>query len=174
MQVKRDDEVMGEKERVEDEINGVEMLMKYFSSWYNLKKAIAWILRIKRYLLQKIRGKDTVIRKDHKSQESGIQPLTVSDMKEAEGVAIEFAQRRAFPKEIAILKGKTCNPGNRRGQDDVKLKKTSSISKLHPFVRDGLLRVGGRLARAAMPDENFPVILPKESCITDLVIPYCL
>ena len=171
MQVKRDDEMKVEKERVEDEMNGVEMLMKYFSSWYKLKRAIAWILRIKKYLLQKIRSKDTVNRKDPGSQESGIQSLTVSDMKEAERAAIEFAQRRAFPKEIAILKGKTCNPGNRRGQDDVKLKKTSSISKLHPFVKDGLLRVGGRLARAAMPeDEKFPVILPKESCITDLVM----
>ncbi|XP_072030453.1 uncharacterized protein [Amphiura filiformis] len=97
--------------------------------------------------------------------------VKVSDMQGAEKAAIGIAQRKAFPQEIAILKSKTSSPGSRRGKGGVKLKKISSISKLNPFVKDGLLRVGGRLARAAMPeDEKFPVILPKESCITDLVM----
>ena len=62
-------------------------------------------------------------------------PTQVSDIKEAERAVIEFAQR-TFPKAIAIFKEKTCNPGNRRGQDDIK----------------------------------YPVILPKEGRIIDLVI----
>ncbi|XP_072046826.1 uncharacterized protein [Amphiura filiformis] len=185
--VKDDDEVKGKKvkDRVEDEMNGVEMLMKHFSSWYRLKKAIAWILKVKKQLIQRSRErkKAHLSTKDsnasqpsdkdqeQKTQKGCIQPLTVSDMQDAEKAAIGIAQRKAFPQEIAILKSKTSSPGSRRGKDGVKLKKISSISKLNPFVKDGLLRVGGRLARAAMPeDEKFPVILPKESCITDLVM----
>ena len=130
-QVKKGDEVKAEKE---DEMNEVE----HFSSWYKLKKAIAWILRIKKHLIQKSRErkqvskssthsgdsqqanqdrrKDTVNRKlpnMPKTQESGIHPHTVSDMKEAERAAIEFAQRRAFPKEITILKRKLGSLGNK-------------------------------------------------------------
>ncbi|XP_072021571.1 uncharacterized protein [Amphiura filiformis] len=170
--VKDDDEVKSKKvkDRVEDEMNGVEMLMKHFSSWHRLKKAIAWILKVKKQLIQRSRErkKAHLSTKDsnasqpsdkdqeQKTQKGCIQPLTVSDMQDAEKAAIGIAQRKAFPQEIAILESKTSSPGSRRGKDGVKLKKISSISKLNPFVKDGLLRVGGRLARAAMPeDEKF-------------------
>ena len=52
------------------------------------------------------------------------------------------------------------------------LKKTSCFYKLDPFVHgDGLLRTGGRIRRAAIPPEvKHPLILPKNSHVTDLIV----
>ena len=51
-------------------------------------------------------------------------------------------------------------------------KKSSSLHQLDPFVdSDGILRVGGRLRRASLTDSNkFPVILPRKSHISNLII----
>ena len=52
------------------------------------------------------------------------------------------------------------------------LKKTSCIYKLDPFVdKDGLLRIGGRIRRAAVPFEvKHPLILPKKSHVSNLIV----
>ena len=54
------------------------------------------------------------------------------------------------------------------------LKKTSCIYKLDPFVdKNGLLRIGGRIRRADVPLEvKHPLILPKKSHISDLIVRY--
>ena len=54
------------------------------------------------------------------------------------------------------------------------LKKTSSLYKLDPFVdKNGLLRIGGRIRRADVPLEvKHPLILPKKSHISDLIVRY--
>ncbi|KAK3729896.1 hypothetical protein QZH41_001714 [Actinostola sp. cb2023] len=52
------------------------------------------------------------------------------------------------------------------------LKKTSSIYKLDPFIdQDGLVRVGGRIGNADVPEEvRHPVILPRKCHVTTLLI----
>ncbi len=52
------------------------------------------------------------------------------------------------------------------------IKATSSLYKLDPFLdNDGLVRIGGRLHKATMPfEEKHPVIIPKNSHITTLLI----
>lgn len=53
------------------------------------------------------------------------------------------------------------------------MKRTSHLYRLDPILEEGVLRVGGRLSRAAMPDEaRHPVILAKDLHITDLVLHY--
>ncbi|XP_044005877.1 uncharacterized protein LOC122850886 [Aphidius gifuensis] len=72
-------------------------------------------------------------------------------------------QRLYFHKEIKQLsKGET-------------LSKSSSSIKLTPFLdRDGALRVGGRLSKSLMTSkEKYPLILPKESKLTELVLHEC-
>ena len=50
------------------------------------------------------------------------------------------------------------------------MKKSSPLRKLNPFMLDSLLRVGGRLSKATLPEETkFPVILPRKSFITELI-----
>ena len=49
--------------------------------------------------------------------------------------------------------------------------KTSPFYRLDPFVDRGLLRVGGRLNHADIPEESkHPVILPRKSHVTTLII----
>ena len=51
------------------------------------------------------------------------------------------------------------------------LTKASSLYRLDPFVDGGLLRVGGRLNHADIPEESkHPVILPRKSHVTTLII----
>ncbi len=52
------------------------------------------------------------------------------------------------------------------------IKATSSLYKLDPFLdNDGLVRIGGRLHKATMPfEEKHPVVIPKNSHITTLLI----
>lgn len=43
--------------------------------------------------------------------------------------------------------------------------------KLDPVVADGVLRVGGRLSKSALPEEmKHPAILPKESHVSQLIL----
>lgn len=45
------------------------------------------------------------------------------------------------------------------------MKKSSHLYRLDPVLEDDVLRVGGRLDQAAMPDEaRHPAILAKELC----------
>ena len=51
------------------------------------------------------------------------------------------------------------------------VKSTSKILKLYPFLFQGVLCVGGRLAHANLPDESkYQRLVPKESRLATLVI----
>ena len=53
------------------------------------------------------------------------------------------------------------------------IKKSSPLSKLDPILQDGLLRVGGRLRHAVIPEHlKHPVILPKGIHVTNIIIQY--
>lgn len=74
--------------------------------------------------------------------------LTVDDLKEAELEIIRHCQSKKFQEEINSL------------QKGEPVKRSSLIYKLNPSLQDGILRVGGRLNRAAMPEESkHPAIL---------------
>lgn len=81
----------------------------------------------------------------------GREILTVDDLKEAELEIIRHCQRRRFQDEINSLK---------KGEP---IKRSSYIYKLNPVLQDGILRVGGRLHRSAMPEESkHSAILAKD------------
>ncbi|XP_064081859.1 uncharacterized protein LOC135198216 [Macrobrachium nipponense] len=71
------------------------------------------------------------------------------------------AQRMTYEVEIASLeKGST-------------IRVSSSLRKLKPILRNGLLCVGGRLSLANIaPSERNPIILPYKGHLTDIVIQY--
>ncbi len=50
------------------------------------------------------------------------------------------------------------------------MKKASHLHKLNPVLEGSIVQVGGRLSRAAMPDEaRHPAILARDLHISDLV-----
>ena len=175
----------------------IDRLLAYFSSWYRLRRAVAWFLRIKHYLKDRVKQRRAVknvthdgtgivqlqqteddrVKEKHQGTVDNIKPLTTADMQAAERAVIKYVQNQAFQEEINALDRRKVNHEHDEGtaagdiQKDGHVKRTSQISKLHPFLMDGILRVGGRLSKAALPeDTRFPMILPKTSPITELIL----
>lgn len=90
-----------------------------------------------------------------------VQPyLSLEDLEMAEVEVIRHSQKKAFSDEIASLKG---------GKSK---KKSSHLYRLCPIFYN-VLRVGGRLSRALMPeDSKHPIILPKNSHIAEILLQY--
>lgn len=140
----------------------------------HFKKAVAWILKVKNTLLGMIQMKReqgvTIALSDadevkqtkqlHKSVTSckpnlGRESVTADDLKKAELEIIRYCQN----EEINSLK---------KGEP---IKGSSHLYKLNPVLQDGILRVGGRLHRAAMPEESkHPAILANDLRVSEFII----
>lgn len=155
---------------VDAPLNATDNLLTYFSDWSRLKAAVAWFLRLKAVLLELSRR-----RKDGKASNNAqvdlmegsrtaITPmsniLTPKDLLEAELSIIHYCQQQRFGDEISSLSS---------GKGTVN--RQSSIYELDPILESGLLRVGGRLSKGAMPlKEKHPVILSKDQYISKLIL----
>ena len=118
--------------------------LSYFSDWIRARKAIAIC---QKYL--KVLQHQNV----HKS-------ISVDDLSQAEIFIVKAVQLNLFNDEYQSLKTKNY------------VSRSSKLYKLDPFIDDdGLIRVGGRLRRGDFDiNVKHPVILPKESHITELII----
>ena len=155
---------------VEESTDAMHELIEYFSSWIHLKKAVAWLSRVKVTLknLSKKRKEMNGLFKDEQrvnkemlSYKRGLEKtyLTVDDLRQAELDIISHCQQRKFQEEISALKRNEL------------IKKSSRIFRLSPQLQGGVIRVGGRLSRSAMPTEaKHPMILPKDHRISDLIL----
>ena len=91
--------------------------------------------------------------------EAGAQELSVEDIREAENSIIRFEQRCYLSQGLAHL------------EKGIQVKASSSICKQNPILDEGMLRVGGRISRLAMPIEmKNQINLPKGSHISILVL----
>ncbi|XP_046567991.1 uncharacterized protein LOC124276394 [Haliotis rubra] len=128
-------------------------LMDHYSSWYRLKRAVVIYHRLLDILHS---------RKLQTNKSSGgrfNQPFTVQELDRAENVILKFIQLQHFDKEM--------DSSSKRGR----VPKSSSVYRLDPFLDNGLLKVGGRLSRAEIPEEmKYPVLLPYKSVVTSLII----
>ena len=114
-----------------------------FSSWYKLKRAVAWILKLKEILRKRVTSKT---------------PLTTDEIESAEIVIIQCVQRDHFRSEIDRLQKK-----ERIGKN--------VLTRLNPVLFEGVLRVGGRLKHANISfASKHPIVLPNHSHVTTLVI----
>lgn len=85
--------------------------------------------------------------------------FTIGDLDHAELTLIILSQREKFWKELSVLE---------KGEQ---VKRVSHLFKLNPKLENGVLRVGGRLSKLAMPlAQKHPVILAKDSYITELLL----
>ncbi|KAJ8019307.1 hypothetical protein HOLleu_42169 [Holothuria leucospilota] len=120
----------------------LQTLMNYYSSWYRMKRALAWWIRFINYL----RGRRSTSK------------LSVQDVREAEVVLLRKSQSVAFASEI------------RRLRSDKPVKVASSLRQLNPFLDSkGLLRVGSRL-RARLSANSHPYILSGDHVIATAII----
>lgn len=118
--------------------------MSRFSTWTTVVKVVARIKRLGSKL------------KQHSEF------VTVDERKRAAKVIINLIQQQTFPKELNILKGDL---------KEATLPRSSPLFRLDPILNEGLLRVGGRLKCSTLSQElKHPIILPKDSHITKLIL----
>ena len=150
-------------------------LISFFSDWLRLLKAVAWYLKVKHVLMLIIRkrkefssghittrssSQNVKVELDAFRTTLGGQFLTVKDISQAERSVITYVQRQSFPVEMATLE-----------TSPFRVQKNSKISRLDPILDGGIIRVGGRLHRSAMPVEaKHPCILPKDAHVSSLIL----
>ncbi|XP_015754706.1 PREDICTED: uncharacterized protein LOC107334287 [Acropora digitifera] len=140
-----------------------------------LKKLIAWILRYRCNLLR-----ECCRRKEGGAKAltyGKVSPISVEEMHSAEIEVLKYVQRQSFSEELVCLLDKESEVELKksvRASCARSVKNSSSIAKLDPVLRDGLLCVGGRLRRAPIEQEQrHPVILPKKHHVVHLIVRHC-
>ena len=137
----------------------IQGLFAKYSSWYMLKKCVAWLLRVKAFLKNKVHKKQTVLL-------PGLTPLSVGEIRQAERAIIRYVQLQAYDKEFKLIEQGFSK------YESQKANRHSDLRKLEPILsKDGVLCVGGRLQRAQIAEEaKHPAIIPKDSFITKLIV----
>ena len=134
----------------------LEQIFMRYSDWMRLQKAVMWLNRFKNYCIQKFIKKIPV--KEISDDIAG--PITVTEMQKAAKIIIGHVQCKVWNIDVQCSEQIKLNPGN-------------PLRSLNPVVEDGLLKVGGRIARAPVSyNIRHPVILPSNHHITDLIIKY--
>ena len=149
---------------VTEQENPLLKIFQRYSSWRQLKKVIAWILRYKANLLQLVYGriKGACLR----PSSVPIKPHSVKELDDAEAAIITCVQGQCFQEDLKSLK----HASKVEGKLAV-IPRSSNIYKLDPMLIDGVIRVGGRLRKVPI-DSNakHPVILPRKHHVVDLII----
>ena len=128
-----------------------------FSNWFKARRAIANILELKRKLRKQCRPDG-----NEKTAQTNVEA-----MKEAEMIIIKGVQGRSFAKPIEIMTNQD-KPTNRLRRHDPVLRLDPELDEL------GIVRVGGKLRQSSLPfEEKHPIILPKVSNATRLIIQAC-
>ena len=152
-----------------------------FSDWSRVRKAVAVCLRFKRLLREKRFQKTAVAQTSTAVKKNGTsyQPVDIEEIGQAEMEIIRCLQLEHFKDEIEALSllqvHGEFSDRQKAKQRNFNLKKCSSLYRLDPYLDvNGILRVGGRLRRANMPEASkHPIILPRRSHVTTLILQYC-
>lgn len=145
--------------KVEETMEPMNQLIRYYSDLNTLKQSVAWIIKVKAALWkQKEKHKEALrtIKQAETDPEAhrlkleqhmkkfkdipGKKSLTLDDLDNAELEIIQFSQRQHLKEEIRVLRKGT------------QLSHSSALLKLDPILQDGTMRVGGRLNKSAMPE----------------------
>ena len=128
-------------------------LQEITSSWIKMKRIMALIMVLKGIWLNKI-GKVSSLNQLNDS-------IDTEMIQKAQEKTFLLVQAESFANEIKHLKS-----------EKKMIPESSGISQLDPF-RDnrGILRVGGRLRKSNLTEEeNHPVILPKKCAVSNMII----
>ena len=127
-------------------VHPIEAMTDYYSSFYRLKKAFCWLLRLKECLQKRKR-------------QNLLEIITVQEMKKAQDYIMKYVQSQKYPEEIDALR------------TNKNLRLSSPIRKLSPVLNNGLLVVGGRLKHAAFSYAlKHPIILPSDHRISLMIV----
>lgn len=121
-------------------------IMKKRSSWFELKKDVGYILRMKCFLKSKA---------NKLSLPDISRPFTVAELAEVELHIVRYVQQETFIQEMKTLS---------KGSADTTVQRSSALYRLEPVMHeDGLIHVSGRLP-------SHPIIIPNQHDVTNLII----
>ena len=141
--------------------NLLEKLAQRVSTWPRLVRCIGQCYRFIRLCRRRVAAKKNAsVSSPEASLDQDATRLSAEDLADAEASVWKMVQAKAFQSEYEHLSATKPRP----------VPKKSRISKLTPYLKEDLLRAGGRLARAGLDyDATHPILLPKES---DVVLMY--
>jgi len=138
------------------------LLFARYSSWYRLRRAVAWLLRVKSKLYDLVKNKLNQVAKSRvptSKHELHTPTLAVAELQRAESAVLVRIQKVSFPEEYVAL------------QASRSVKSASRLARLDPFLEDDLIKVGGRLTNASLSgNHKHPVILPRDHHVVDLIV----
>ena len=104
------------------------------------------------------------------STEEIVGNLSITELQRAEEEIVRQVQKATLPKVFEALSKLSPGASERLMKKTIQ-KVGTSIFKLNPKLRNGLLSVGGRLQSApADEDLKYPYILPNDHHVTELII----
>lgn len=122
----------------------IDVLAAHYSSFYKLKKAISWLLRVRSRLTSGVIMDGEV---------------TVPEMRCAERMIISHVQSTEYADEIKQL------------SESGFVSQSSHMRKLSPILQGGLIVVGGRLRHAPVSAvSRFQPILPGDHRVSNLIV----
>ena len=134
----------------------IDQLITRFSLLKRLTLATAWLSKFKQHLIDHCRKTDLT---------PWHQPVSALEIEQAETELVIYVQRKCFPTWLSKLNQK---------QSYLAVPQLTMLQKLCPFLSNGVMRVGGRLANANMLFKaKHPAILPHENFLTTLIIQDC-
>ena len=135
-------------------------LLERFSNvetWIKLLQRIAWLMRFKRFLLNK--------------REVKVGVLSLQEVRCATTEVMRLLHLEEFPTELAILRQQESTKQIRGKAKQGLRRLPSRLSKLNPILVNGIIRVGGRLQHAPLPFETkHPIVLPSNHYVTRLIV----
>ena len=148
------------------ELSVINRLIMHYSTLPRLLRAISWWRRLICVFYNRIKRNKIDAASLVKSG-----PVTVVEYNQSLLVAIRCAQKQAFGDLINALEKGDCHDievgryGNRiKGM-------LRPLRAYCPFVKDRILRIGGRLQKSDLPyDTKHPLVLPRRHCITGVII----
>ena len=111
-----------------------------------------------RFFIDKLRMKNSGLKKLLFLKKNG--PRSLKFRQKVLEDIVRWEQGLHFEEEIACL------------QNERPLPRKSPLLQLHPFIEDGILKVGGRIRNSwtSAETKRFPILIPKESPLSRLII----
>jgi len=142
-------------------------LVRRYSSFVDLQRSVAWLLRYRQFLRARV----------NKSSNPQRGPLTCMEMANATMAIVRVVQKEVFSQALNVLHNHAdfSSPVTTLSVDQLKKHPSlRELQRLSPYLVDGVLRVGGRLQHSQLPTTaKHPVLLPSKPPVTDLLILDC-
>ena len=127
--------------------------LRHLSDWHKARKAVALCLRLKNDMkAHRVKMRST-------RKPGSVKPLSTQEISDAEKEIFRSIQRSAYPQELDNL------------QKNESLPRNSKLSRLDPFLKDGIIHIGGLIRYSGLDfTEKHPAVLPSKNDISKMII----